>query len=87
MEITHCKRSMNCFILIEVDSAASARKVVKDWDREQFFLDQTSKSVNKATTAVVLEDARAKVVIVDVDKDLTDEEMTKELICPKIQKQ
>ena len=80
MEITHCKRSMNGFILIEVDSAVNARNVVKGWDSEKFFVDQSSKSANKSTSAIVLEDARAKAVIMDVDKDLSDDEMTKELV-------
>ena len=78
MEITHCKRSMNGYVLVEVDTVENAKKVVAEWKSSTFFVDGNSKE-KKETTAVLLEDARAKAVIMDVDKDLSDEDITREL--------
>lgn len=74
MEIVHCKRTMNGFILVEVDTAENAQEVVDNW-KGTYFADGNSKGM-KITTAVLLQDARAKAVIRDVEKNLTDQEMT-----------
>ena len=75
MEIIHCKRAINGFILIEVDSSENARKVVQSWDGSKFF----HSGIGSNTYAHLLEDARAKAIIEDVDKDLSDEFLTQEL--------
>ena len=77
MEIVHCKRAINGFILVEVDTAENAKKVVTSWDGSKFFKCGSESSDN--TYAQILEDARAKSIIEDVDKELTDEFLTKEL--------
>ena len=74
MEIVHCKRSMNGFVLIEVDTPANAKQVVAKWDGNKFF--NTALDIDNPTVAILLEDVRAKAVIVDVDKDFSDEEIT-----------
>ena len=75
MEIIHCKRAINGFILVEVDTAENARKVVRDWDGSKFFKIGTGGN----TYVHLLEDARAKAIIEDVDKELTDEFLTEEV--------
>ena len=79
MLIKHCKRTMNGFILIEVDTVENAKNDVSTWDPEKHFSFKDKDGNARKTSAVLLEDARAKGVIADVDKELTDEEMTKDL--------
>ena len=79
MEIIHCKRTMNGFILIEVDTVEHAKDVVDGWDPEEHFASKDADGKVRPTSAVLLEDAQAKAVIDDVDKDLTDAEMTEYL--------
>ena len=77
MGITHCKRSMNGYILIEVDTVENAQEVVTKWDGKKFFVHNGPNA--KDTSAIILEDARAKAVMEDVDKDILDEEITEQL--------
>ena len=74
MEIVHCKKSMNGFVLIEVDTPENAKQVVMKWEGTKYF--NTAMDKDNPTEAFLLEDVRAKAVIEDVDKDLSDEEMT-----------
>ena len=74
MEIVHCKRAINGFILVEVDTVENAKRVVSAWDGSKFF-----KTVEgQDTFAHILEDARAKAILEDVDKELTDDFITQE---------
>ena len=75
MEIVHCKRTINGFILVEVDTPENAKKVVALWDGSKFFKSREGGN----TFAHVLEDARAKAIIEDVDKELNDEFLTQEI--------
>lgn len=77
MEIVHCKKSMNGFILIELDTPENAKLVVENWEGHKFF--NTTLDKDHPTAATLLQDVRAKAVIDDVDKDFTDEEMTENL--------
>ena len=75
MEIIHCKRAINGFILIEVDSVENAKKVVNEWDGKRFF----NKDQDKETYAQILENARAKAIIEHVDESFNDAFITQEV--------
>lgn len=75
MEIIHCKRAINGFILVEVDTPEIAKNVIQNWKGSEFFNNGTGGD----TYVHLLEDVRAKAIIQDVDKDLTEEFMTKEI--------
>ena len=75
MEIIHCKRAINGFILIEVDNVVNAQKVVTDWDGKRYF----NNDQNKETFVQILENARAKVIIEHVDESLSDNFITEEV--------
>lgn len=77
MEIVHCKKSMNGFVLIELDTYENAKQVVEKWEGSKFF--NTSMDKHNPTEVNLLEDVRAKAVIEDVDKDFTDVEITANL--------
>ena len=77
MEIIHCKKSMNGFVLIELDTSDDAKKVIEQWKGDIFF--NTSFNKEQPTEVTLLEDARAKAVIEDVDKDFTDDEITENI--------
>ena len=67
---------MNGFILIELKNAEDAKEVISKWDGANFF---NPDKLEEKTHACLLEDATAKAVIKDVDKNLTDREMTTDL--------
>ena len=76
MEIVHCKRAINGFILIEVDTVENARKVVHGWDGKKYF----NKGQSRDTYVQILENARAKAIIEHVDESLSDDFITHEIL-------
>ena len=72
IEIIHCKRTVNGFILIELDTLENAEKVVANWVASRFFVDGNG----PPTFVDLLQNARAKAIVTDVDNNLTNEEVT-----------
>ena len=75
MEIIHCKRAINGFILIEIDTIENAQKVVREWDGKKYF----NQEHGKDTFAQILENARAKAIIEHVDEAFSDTFVTQEV--------
>ena len=75
MEIIHCKRAINGFILIELDTVENAQRVVKEWDGKRYF----NQGQSKDTFAQILENARAKAIIEHVDEAFSDTFLAQEV--------